>query len=46
VRLAGHSSQAPAESATSDREIVLSRVFDARRELVFKGWTDSRHVAE
>jgi len=46
VTLAGHSSQAPAESATSDREIVLSRVFDAPRELVFKAWTDSRHVAE
>jgi len=46
VTLAGHSSQAPAESAASDREIVLSRVFDAPRELVFKAWTDSRHVAE
>ena len=44
--LAGHSSQAQADSAASDREIVLSRVFDAPRELVFKAWTDSRHVAE
>ncbi|MBV9544938.1 MAG: SRPBCC family protein [Chloroflexi bacterium] len=28
------------------REIVLSRVFDAPRELVFKAWTDPRHIAE
>jgi uncharacterized protein YndB with AHSA1/START domain len=33
-------------STTTDRELVLSRVFDAPRELVFKAWTDSRHVAE
>ena len=46
MTLAGHSSQATADSAASDREIVLSRVFDAPRELMFKAWTDSRHVAE
>ncbi|MDE2600482.1 MAG: SRPBCC domain-containing protein [Rhodocyclaceae bacterium] len=28
----------------SDHEIVISRVFDAPRELVFKAWTDPRHV--
>jgi uncharacterized protein YndB with AHSA1/START domain len=33
-------------SATADRELVLSRVFDAPRDLVFKLWTDSRHVAQ
>jgi uncharacterized protein YndB with AHSA1/START domain len=33
-------------AATADREIVISRVFDAPRSLVFKVWTDSRHVAE
>ena len=27
-----------------EREIVLSRVFDAPRELVFKAWTDQRHL--
>ena len=31
---------------TSDREIVISRVFDAPRELVFKAWTDPKHVAK
>jgi len=33
-------------SATADRELVLSRVFDASRELVYRAWTDSTHVAE
>jgi uncharacterized protein YndB with AHSA1/START domain len=27
-----------------DREIVLSRVFDAPRSLVFEAWTDAEHV--
>ncbi len=29
-----------ATAATSDREISLSRVFDAPRELIWKAWTD------
>lgn len=29
---------------TADREIVLTRVFDAPRELVWQAWTDPRHV--
>jgi uncharacterized protein YndB with AHSA1/START domain len=29
---------------TSDREIVFSRTFDAPRELLFKAWTDPKHV--
>lgn len=28
-----------------DREIVLSRVFNAPRELVFKAWTDPKHIS-
>ncbi len=28
-----------------DREIVLSRVFDAPRELVFKMWTEKEHLS-
>jgi uncharacterized protein YndB with AHSA1/START domain len=35
--------RAPAH--TSDREIVVSRVFDAPRTLVFKAWTDPQHLA-
>ena len=30
---------------TSDREIVATRVFDAPRALVFKAWTDPKHLA-
>ncbi|OLC52046.1 MAG: hypothetical protein AUH85_17990 [Chloroflexi bacterium 13_1_40CM_4_68_4] len=33
-------------TATSDREIVLTRVFDAPRELVFKTWIDREQVAQ
>jgi len=31
---------------TSDREITVTRVFDAPRELVFAMWTDPKHVAQ
>jgi uncharacterized protein YndB with AHSA1/START domain len=27
-----------------DREIVLSRVIDARRDVVFSAWTDPKHL--
>jgi len=30
---------------TSDREILVTRVFDAPRALVFKLWTDPKHLA-
>jgi uncharacterized protein YndB with AHSA1/START domain len=33
-------------TASSDREIVISRVLDAPRTLVFDVWTDPKHVAE
>lgn len=29
-----------------DREIVISRVFDASRELVFDAWTKEEHLAK
>src|SRR3954469_6014699 len=35
---------APAQSATADREIVISRVIDAPRELVFEAFTEVRHL--
>lgn len=31
-------------SDTSDREIVITRVLDAPRDLVFKAWTDPEHL--
>ncbi|MBI3993767.1 MAG: SRPBCC domain-containing protein [Candidatus Lambdaproteobacteria bacterium] len=35
----------PAED-TSAREIVITRVFDAPRELVFEAWSEQRHVEQ
>lgn len=32
-------------SSTADREIVMSRVLDAPRELVFKAYTEPEHIA-
>src|SRR5437588_5152071 len=31
---------------TRDRELVLTRIFDAPRELVYKVWTDPQHVSK
>jgi uncharacterized protein YndB with AHSA1/START domain len=33
-------------AATSDREIVVTRVFNAPRELVFDAWTDPEQVVQ
>lgn len=33
-------------NAQSECEIVITRVFDAPRSLVFKAWTDPKHVAQ
>ncbi|SFN51450.1 Uncharacterized conserved protein YndB, AHSA1/START domain [Actinomadura madurae] len=35
----------PARSATADREVVISRVIDAPRELVFEAFTEVRHLS-
>jgi uncharacterized protein YndB with AHSA1/START domain len=37
--------EARAEPATGDREIVISRVIDAPRELVFEAFTEVRHLS-
>jgi len=34
----------PNPSDTSDREVVISRIFNAPRELVFDAWTDAKHI--
>ena len=31
---------------STERELVITRVFDAPRELVFKAWIDPKHVAQ
>ena len=33
-------------SEPADRVLVITRVFDAPRELVFKAWTESEHMAK
>ena len=37
--------QSSAASQLSDRELTITRIFDAPRTLVFKAWTDPRHLA-
>jgi uncharacterized protein YndB with AHSA1/START domain len=37
---------APAQSATTDREIVISRVISAPPELVFEAFTEVRHLSQ
>jgi uncharacterized protein YndB with AHSA1/START domain len=32
--------------ASSEWDLVMTRVFDAPRELVFKAWTETKHVAQ
>lgn len=38
--------EAPAQSATANREIVISRVIGAPRELVFEAFTEVRHLSQ
>ncbi len=37
---------APTQSATADREIVISRVINAPPELVFEAFTEVRHLSQ
>ena len=32
--------------STADREITATRLFDAPRDLVWKAWTDPKHIAQ
>ena len=38
--------RAPTQSATADREIVISRIIDAPRELVFEAFAEVRHLSQ
>lgn len=35
-----------ASTEPAQRELVITRMFDAPRELVFRAWTDPRHLAQ
>jgi uncharacterized protein YndB with AHSA1/START domain len=43
--MAGAGQETQAEPATADREMVISRVIDAPRELVFEAFTEVRHLS-
>src|SRR5258706_9316966 len=43
--MAGARQETRAEPAPADREIVISRVIDAPRELVFEAFTEVRHLS-
>ena len=43
--MAGARQETRAEPATADREIVISRVIDAPREMVFEAFTEVRHLS-
>jgi uncharacterized protein YndB with AHSA1/START domain len=34
------------QGQTADQQVVITRVFDAPRDVVFRAWTDPDHVAE
>src|SRR5260221_952639 len=44
--MSGTGPGAPAKSATAGREIVISRVISAPRELVFEAFTEVRHLSQ
>ena len=44
--MAGARQETRAEPATADREIVISRVIDAPRELVFEAFTEVGHLSQ
>jgi uncharacterized protein YndB with AHSA1/START domain len=43
--MSGTGQETRVEPATADREIVISRVIDAPRELVFEAFTEVRHLS-
>jgi uncharacterized protein YndB with AHSA1/START domain len=43
--MSGTGRAVPEQSATADREIVISRVIDAPPELVFEAFTEVRHLS-
>jgi uncharacterized protein YndB with AHSA1/START domain len=44
--MAANNAKTNAATESSKWDLVLTRVFDAPRELVFKAWTETKHVAQ
>lgn len=43
--MSAHNARISAATESSEWDLVITRVFDAPRELVFKAWTDTKHMA-
>lgn len=43
---ASNAKTSSAATATAPRELTITRQFDAPRDLVWKAWTDVRHLAQ
>jgi len=44
--MSANNARISAEAESSKWDLVMTRVFDAPRELVFKAWTETKHVAQ
>ena len=44
--MSAHNAKISATRESSQWDLVITRVFDAPRELVFKAWTDTKHMAQ
>ena len=44
--MSAQNEKASAALESSEWDLVMTRVFDAPRELVFKAWTETKHVAQ
>jgi uncharacterized protein YndB with AHSA1/START domain len=44
--MSAQNAKTSAAKASSEWDLVMTRVFDAPRELVFKAWTETKHVAQ
>ena len=44
--MSAHNAKISATKASSEWDLVMIRVFDAPRELVFKAWTDAKHMQQ
>jgi uncharacterized protein YndB with AHSA1/START domain len=44
--MSAHNARISAASESTQWDLILTRVFDAPRELVFKAWTDTQHMQQ
>jgi uncharacterized protein YndB with AHSA1/START domain len=44
--MAANNAKSNVATGAGQRELVITRIFDAPRELMFKAWTDQKHVTK